>query len=192
MKEFPNWFASAEPNFARFLSHYQDKPDLHFLQIGVFTGDASLWLLRNVITDRSSYLTDVDTWKGSPNEDIHMQMDFEDVMDMYTMKMRNYSNVIPMRMSSADFFKRTDPQQFDFIYIDGDHTAAATYADAVGAWGCLKNGGILAFDDYNWGNGLADQSLAPKPGIDKFLAEHEGEYTLLVKEGQVWIKRANI
>jgi hypothetical protein len=40
--EFPNWFAAtAQKNFADLLLRISDKPDLKFLQLGAFTGDAS-------------------------------------------------------------------------------------------------------------------------------------------------------
>jgi predicted O-methyltransferase YrrM len=38
--------------------------------------------------------------------------------------------------------------KFDFIYIDGDHTAKGTISDAIRAFSLLKEGGIMIFDDY--------------------------------------------
>jgi hypothetical protein len=43
--EYPNWFKQiAQDNFEQFLTPLAGKPDLNFLQLGVFTGDASVWL----------------------------------------------------------------------------------------------------------------------------------------------------
>jgi hypothetical protein len=190
MAEYPNWFASASSLFAMYLAPYKGKPNLKYLQIGVFTGDASVWLLDNILTDPSSSLMDIDTWEGSPDESVHMQMDFEDVFGTYLEKTKPYKNVRYMRAYSADFFfNNQKPDTYDFIYIDGDHTARAVYDDGVGAWACLKPGGIIAFDDYLWGVGLPDQSFAPKPGIDKFLEEHDGQYSILFHGHQVWIQK---
>ena len=189
MAEYPNWFAGVAPLFNMLLAPYKGKPDLRYLQIGVYTGDASVWLLNNILTDASSTLTDVDTWEGSPDEDIHMQMDFEDVYATYKAKVEPYLNVRSVRNRSDNFLKAQKPNSYDFIYIDGDHTAKGTYDDAIGAWACLAPNGILAFDDYTWGDGLEDQSKAPKPGIDQFLEEHTGKYTLLMMGYQVWIQR---
>lgn len=187
MTDYPVWFKP--DNFAQYLSHYKGQPKLRFLQVGVYTGDASVWLLENILTDQSSTLIDVDTWKGSPNEDIHMQMDFEDVYETYKKKMESYAIVKSMRCSSEVFFSNQNKETFDFIYIDGDHTEKAVYEDGVSAWNCLLPNGILAFDDYTWGDGLADQSLAPRPAIDKILEEYLGQYTLLIKNYQVWIRK---
>ena len=69
MTEYPNWFAqTAQNNFTTYLSEYAGKPNLRFLQLGVYTGDASVWLCNNILTDKSSILIDVDTWKGSDED----------------------------------------------------------------------------------------------------------------------------
>jgi hypothetical protein len=87
--EFPNWFAAtAQKNFAELLLRISDKPDLKFLQLGAFTGDASIWLLNNVLTQEGSHLTDVDTWLGS-DEKAHHEMDFNQVEQVYDEKLKN-------------------------------------------------------------------------------------------------------
>ena len=44
MAEYPNWFAkSAIDNFATYLIQDTGLPDLNYLQLGVFTGDTSVW-----------------------------------------------------------------------------------------------------------------------------------------------------
>jgi predicted O-methyltransferase YrrM len=77
---------------------------------------------------------------------------------------------------------------YDFIYVDANHTADAVASDAEYSWGLLKKGGILAFDDYQWGKDLPPDTT-PKPAIDNFLQTHTGEYTQLVDSYQVWIKK---
>jgi hypothetical protein len=188
--EYPNWFnGTARDNFEQYLAYYKGKPNLKFLQIGAFTGDASAWLLKNILIDPSSTLIDVDTWEGSPNESVHTAMDFEDVYATYKTKMEPYPNVRSVRGTSEGFLKNQKPNTYDFVYIDGDHTAKVTYEDGVGAWNCLVPNGILAFDDYTWGDGLTDQTLAPRPGIDKFMEEHTGKYVLLMRGYQVWLRK---
>ena len=157
MTNYPNWFASVRVNFEKYLEEYKGKPDLKFCQIGVFTGDASVWLVENILTDESSLLYDVDIWTGSPDEDIHMAMNWKDVEATYDAKVKSYFNIIKRKMSSQDWFNTTMPNSFDFIYIDGDHTSAEVLHDAVNSWRALKRGGVLAFDDYTWGDALADQ-----------------------------------
>jgi hypothetical protein len=46
----------------------------------------------------------------------------------------------------------------------------------------------MAFDDYEWGSNLP-MHLRAKPGIDLFMLRHDGEYELLTKNQQVWIRK---
>ena len=183
--EFPNWFVGQQHNFENQLKHLAGKPDLRFLQIGAYTGDASVWLCENILRNRTSTLIDVDTWSGS-NEDEHSNINFEKVYEYYESRVKVYRTVIRLKMTSDQYFAGNNEVQFDFIYIDGDHTAEQVARDADSAWKLLKSGGILAFDDYGWGKGLPPE-ITPKPAIDKFLQEHDGEYTQLVNDYQVWI-----
>ena len=189
MTEYPNWFAgAARVNFEKYLAELKGKPDLRFCQVGAFTGDASLWLMSNILTHPTSVLVDVDTWQGSPKEDIHMQMDWKDVESTYNNKV-GHLNIVKRKMDSREFFFKIPSHNYDFVYIDGDHTEAAVWHDAINGFRALKIDGILAFDDYTWGAGLEDQSLTPAPAIDKFLEEYDGYYSLLEKGGQVWLRK---
>ena len=57
---------------------------------------------------------------------------------------------------------------YDFIYIDGSHIAKDVLTDACMAWPLLKQGGIMVFDDYMWGE-PRDILHRPKPAIDAFV-----------------------
>lgn len=57
---------------------------------------------------------------------------------------------------------------FDFIYIDGSHVAKDVLTDACMAWPLLKQGGIMVFDDYLWGESR-DILHRPKPAVDAFV-----------------------
>ena len=91
--EYPNWFVEAEYNFKTYLEHFKGKPNLKFIQAGVFTGDATVWLLDNILTNESSLLVDVDTWKGSDEEE-HKNMDFEDVFLYYKERIPAVENTL--------------------------------------------------------------------------------------------------
>lgn len=185
--QYPNWFAgTAQSNFAQYLDEYKGK-DVSFLQLGAYTGDASVWLAENILTSIDSTLTDVDTWEGS-DEEVHHTFDWDNILSVYSEKTMPYQNIF-MFIGTTDRFFATNDETFDFVYVDADHTAEAVYTDGVNAWNVLKPGGILAFDDYLWGEGLDNQELAPKPGIDRFLDEHDGKYGLLHKGAQVWIRK---
>ena len=69
---------TAIENFKNYLLPFAGRKELNFLQVGAFTGDASKWLLDNVLTHETSRLVDVDTWRGS-DEIAHHEMDWSDV-----------------------------------------------------------------------------------------------------------------
>jgi predicted O-methyltransferase YrrM len=183
---FPNWFDGQRYNFEDQLTHLAHKPDLTFLQIGAYTGDATVWLMQHILTDKTSQLIDVDTWEGS-NEDEHSRINFENVYYHYLGRTIHYDNLHIFKATSDQVLPNLT-HQFDFIYVDGDHTAAQVERDAENAWKLLKSGGIIAFDDYLWGQDLSPE-LTPKPAIDRFLLTHTNEYQILVDSYQVWLRK---
>ena len=184
---FPNWFEGQQYLFERNLTRLKDKPNLRFLQIGAYTGDASVWLCENILTDKTSSLIDVDTWAGSDERE-HNSINFESVLEYYEERIAPYKKVIRLKMTSDEYFGGDNQGEFDFIYIDGDHTLSQVSRDAEAAWLLLKSQGIIAFDDYEWGKDMPEY-LTPKPAIDTFLAKHAGEYDLLTQEYQVWVQK---
>ena len=188
MTEYPNWFEYVRPNFEEFLTPLAGKEDLRFLQLGVYTGDASVWMLENILISPSSILQDVDTWQGS-NEKAHETIDFEEVYGLYLSRIREHDNLYHYRRTTLEFLIKHRSEQFDFVYIDADHTTVGVLVDAELSWPLLKSGGIMAFDDYTWGHDSGDPRLAPQVGIDLFLHRHELDYQLLTKNHQVWIRK---
>lgn len=187
---YPNWFAAspAQVNFTEHLSDFIGKKNLKFLQLGVFTGDASVWLMQNILTDQSSHLTDVDTWEGS-DEEQHDLMDFSDVEMVYNNKTSVYKNLTKFKGTTLNYLKNAPLDYFDFIYIDADHTAVGVLLDAELSWLSLKSGGVLAFDDYMWRERTDRDDLHPQPGIHSFLDRHQGEWELILNNWQLWIRK---
>ena len=190
MAEYPNWFApSAQHNFEQFLIPLAGVDNLHFMQLGAYTGDASVWMAQNILTSSSCMLMDVDTWQGS-NEIAHEEMDFNDVRKTYLAKVVPFPVIESYIGTTVDFLTEfSDKGAYDFIYIDADHTTVGVLLDAELSWPKLKSGGIMAFDDYTWHHDSGDPRLEPRVGIDLFLHRHLGNYELLASNNQVWIKK---
>lgn len=191
--QYPNWFDHyAVRFFERHLSGFAGQQGLRYLQIGAFTGDASVWLLDNVLTGRNSLLVDVDTWEGSAEPE-HETLDWADVKAVYderTLNARTGGRLETFHGTSRDYFADEDQPPFDFVYIDGDHTAAAVLDDAIGAYWALRVGGLLAFDDYLWkpsdGGGV---TKSPGPAIDAFGAVYADRLQVLETGLQVWFRK---
>lgn len=180
--EYPNWFAiTGQEPFERHLLQLAGQPGLRFLQVGVFTGDATVWLLDNVLTGERSSLIDVDTWEGS-KELAHEQFDWADVERVYDER-TDRAQVGPLfkfKCTSADFFAG-ESGEFDFIYVDAAHDTDAAYTDALAAFQVLKVGGLLAFDDFNWGT--------VAHAVKTFASRYEKQLETLELGAQAWFRR---
>ena len=187
MTGFPNWFAGQQHNFEEHLAQFKGKSNLQFMQVGAFAGHASKWLLDNVLTDPSSILIDIDTWLGSDEKE-HKAMNFSDVYEDYISRTSGYENCYAMRGDSRELMHTYEPDTFDFIYIDGDHNASAVLKDAEDAHKLIKNGGIIAFDDYLW-HPETPLETRPQPAIDEFLLKYANKYKILTHSYQVWIQK---
>jgi predicted O-methyltransferase YrrM len=184
--QYPNWFSvTAERPFSEHLRPFAGKPGLRFLQIGAFTGDASVWLLKHILTGEDCRLVDVDTWGGS-QELAHEQFDWADVERTYNEKVCGLTD--KWKTTSEDFFRRVTLQRYDFIYIDGAHDAYTCLNDGVSAYKRLKVGGLLAFDDYQWhsGRGLIHD---PQPAIDAIGFIYGDRLEPVEIGSQAWFRR---
>lgn len=185
MASYPKWFnEGGEQLFSTFLSHYASKPDVQFLQLGAYTGDASVWMLENILNETGT-LTDVDTWQGS-DEGVHHSFDWVDVEAVYDAKVAPYGDRVHKYKGTTTDFLLDTFDGFDFVYVDADHTALSAFADGSLAMGVINPDGIIAFDDYTWrsGKGALDD---PYPGIDKFLEVYKHCITVIEKRDQVWV-----
>lgn len=186
--QFPNWFEPyALPMFEKHLTSLAGKPGLRFLQVGAFTGDATVWLLTHALTGDGSTLTDIDTWAGS-DEPEHAGLNWADIERHYKARTIGFqlSDRLTVVKATSRYYFGKPRRPFDFIYIDGDHTTAGVFEDGLAAIRCLKPGGLLAFDDYQWKphGGLDD---GPGAAVDKLLAEHP-DLTTLELDAQAWFR----
>jgi len=191
MSTLPNWFAKdGQENFENIVLPDYGGKNIRALQIGAYTGDASVWLYNNVLRGTDSVLVDVDTWEGS-DEVAHHALDWGTVESVYDAKIlvaRNEKKIIKVKLTSDHFF-RNNQEKFDFIYIDGDHTAYGVLKDAVNAYECLKPWGILAFDDYQWSGGDGPEDR-PGMAIDAFLGIYKNKIEVIIKDYQCWVTKA--
>jgi predicted O-methyltransferase YrrM len=187
--DMPNWFVNdGQKNFALNLGPFTQQPT-RMLQVGAYTGDASIWLVENIMKHPESVLIDVDTWEGS-DEPSHHGMDWgtvEQVYDMKTYQARQERKVIKFKGTSDNFFK-SNQEMYDFIYIDGDHTAYGVIKDAVSAYECLNVGGIIAFDDYQWSASLGI-TKEPRLAIDAFTQIYSDRVAMIVDGYQRWFRK---
>lgn len=187
---YPNWFeaTNARQNFEKHLLPLANTA-LRCVQIGAYTGDATKWMVDNILKHEVSCLIDVDTWQGS-DEPVHKNMDWNDVWNTYSEKNKeaiNSGKVIPTRKRSDVFFAMSGGG-YNFIYVDGDHTAFAVLRDGMNAYEQTVVGGLIAFDDYTWSMGMGD-FYDPRYSIDTLIHLLNGRVEKIEENSQLWLKK---
>ena len=172
-----DWFSHNIPNFETCMAAIPERKK--FLEIGSYEGRSACWLLQNGLSEKGEIVC-IDPYSAQ---------DFDKVEARFWDNVR--SVVGPAQRISA--FKELSYQalsemvglnyMFDFIYVDGSHAPDATLTDACMAWGLLKHGGVMLFDDYLYPH------EPTKVGIDAFLSGFEGKYDIILNNYQLAVQK---
>lgn len=187
-KEYTNnWFDNSEHFFKNCLAEFKDK-DVKFLEVGSWEGRATCWMLDNILTSKNSIITCIDSWQGGWE---HSEDDMFEVERKFLSNTSEYSNKVEAikSLSKEGLISIQDRSKYyDFIYIDGGHTMLDVMRDGILSIDLLKSGGIIAFDDYGWGQDQP-QHLVPKVGIDALVMALQDEFDVLASGYQIWMKK---
>ncbi len=140
-----DWFTRNIPAWERFLAPYYAKPDLSYLEIGVFEGRSLIWMLENVLTAPSARATAVDSFGDFAD------LPADSVKAHFLENVRRAGAEQKVRIVSGYSqveLRRLPLDSYDIIYIDGSHNGDDVLEDTLLAWRLLKEGGTLIFDDY--------------------------------------------
>lgn len=177
------WHTKVIDNWALQLADYRGRPNLRYLEIGVFEGRSVIWMLENVLTDPSSLITAIDVFMA----------DYEQTFDANVRAAGATDRISKLVGPSQQHLRPLEPASFDIIYVDGSHTADDVLADAVLAWPLLRDGGLMIFDDYGWEGrptgGPLPLELLPRLAIDAFITAYRNEIELVHRDYQVFVRR---
>lgn len=166
-----NWFEHAVPIWKSLVGLLPERR--RFLEIGSYEGQSTVWIMQHMMQDFGS-IDCVDTWAGGEE---HGDIDMMAVEARFDANIRCVQRHFPYR--HAIKWRKTSTQalakmimlrrlgQYDFIYVDGSHTAPDVLTDACMAWPLLKPNGLMVFDDYLWGPSR-DLLHRPKLSVDLF------------------------
>jgi cephalosporin hydroxylase len=145
-----------------------------FIEIGSFEGRSMVWMAENMM-EAGDDLTCIDTWGGSEEHSAETVQGIEDRFDHNLAVIRDkFPDHIFSKIKEKSFLALArditygDLHAADFIYIDGSHTAKDVLTDACMAWPLLKQGGLMVFDDYLWGESR-DILHRPRLAVDFFV-----------------------
>ena len=145
-----DWFSANIHCWTHYLKEFKGKPNLRFLEIGSYQGRSTVWLLENILTDDSSTITCIDTFEGSAehHECNECKKDLVNLFDIFSHNISAFSNKVNIIRDKSQVALKRITEEYDFIYVDGDHKASAVIEDAILSFHLLKNGGMMIFDDY--------------------------------------------
>jgi predicted O-methyltransferase YrrM len=181
-----DWFSYNVPIWEKVLAPFKGKPNVHYLEIGIWEGRSACWMLENILTDPSARLTAIDpfwTSKGFVTDE-----------DLKAKCLRNLERAGGKDKStllvgiSQDKLRTLPLRSFDIIYIDGSHASWDILEDAILSWRLLKPNGILIFDDYRLTMPTEDKRQ-PRHGIDTFYRFYGQNFEVLHNAYQAIFKK---
>lgn len=187
-----DWFNWAPPVWEQLIPMLPERRS--FLEIGAFEGRGTVWIIENMMNP-GDWIDVVDTWQGG-EEHTNGELDGAEHRFDYNINLAlggseaegrarhvRYASIAPTEGERKKVYKYKSTSSsflgsklshfvdyenlYDFIYIDGSHTAKDVLTDACMAWPLLKQGGLMVFDDYMWGN-PRDILHRPKAAVDAF------------------------
>lgn len=169
-------------NYANVYDYVIDKYDnAKFVEIGVWRGQSVCYAAVEIINKGKNITIDaIDTWEGSPQENLHFKDPYEKEGTLYDIFLKNIEPVkhiiTPVRMDSVQASSRYEDRSLDFVFIDGSHLYEAVLAD-IHAWlPKVKIGGFLGGHDYGNQN-------EPLNGVKKAVDEVFGEDKRIYNSG---------
>ena len=195
-----DWFSNNIPTWEQVFTQLKikGKDNLTFLEIGCFEGRATNYMLDDILTGENCVIHVVDTFEGSTNEIGMVGIDNElnhittDLYKKFTNNVASHKDkvVIHQGFSGEVLKKNFQNEMFDFIYIDGSHTAYDVLQDAILVHPLLKPGGIIIFDDFGWKdpNNLHPTN-SPELAITCFYNVYELFYDAIFSSYQVGLRK---
>ena len=182
-----DWFSHHIPDWERWLHELKNLPHLDFLEVGVYEGRSVIWLLENILTDKSSKITCIDSFID-PEYDAANIISLKEQFSRNVFKYRDQITLFHKTSFEALQELNKIENKFDFIYIDGCHKAQSVLEDGVLAFRLLKNNAVMIFDDFNW-NVKENIHDVPRLAISAFMSVYSNQIKILYVGDQLVIRK---
>jgi glycosyltransferase involved in cell wall biosynthesis/predicted O-methyltransferase YrrM len=161
------------------------------IEVGVAFGTNSIYLLENTPIMK---LISIDPYREFSTSQYNDGMNFEqkkhDVLfQIVQHRLASFGNRSELlRKTSIEASEHFEDEEFDFVYIDGNHSYESVKKDLEVWWLKIRPGGFLAGDDFCHPN---------HPGVTKAVNEFAKEKEVIIhrKEGVphlYWIKKSHV
>lgn len=110
------------------------------LELGSYEGQSALFWINHF----GASVTCIDNWQNFADG----CSSASEVERHFDANLRGRAHKIKDNSTPALYSLKKSHAMFDLIYIDGDHSADQVMVDSILAWGCLRFGGIMIWDDY--------------------------------------------
>ena len=180
-----DWFSGNISPWSRLFSEFLPNA-AKILEIGSYEGRSMVWLAEHALARRGGQIVCIDTWSGGEEHDAARMADVEARFDrnrvsaevrfpgLVTAKRKGRSHPEMIKLLAEGH-----GESFDFIYVDASHQAPDVLSDLVLAMMLCRPGGVIACDDYLWGEGSENILHRPKAGIDAFTNCFAGKVKVL-------------
>lgn len=145
-KDIEGWF-SYEWLYDRFVEDAKDGDAI--VEIGSWFGKSTKYLSDKIVDSKKDLkLICIDTFKGTQNEELHLQIVGGDSIyqDFYN-NVEN-SNLTVIKENSHEASKLFNNGSINYLMIDGDHSYDGVKRDIQDYFYKVKPGGIISGDDY--------------------------------------------
>ncbi len=173
-----DWFTHKIPLWEKTLKSIKGKPNICYLEIGIYEGRSLLWMLENILTHPTARATAIDIFPDNLEERFLANLELSGLAD----KVRVIKDRSQIRLRNLPF------ESFDVVYIDGSHIAKDVLTDAVLSWDLLRDEGFIIFDDYKWRRDLP-LVQRPKLAIDSFIENFGPDLEVIHHGSQVVIQK---
>lgn len=170
-----DWFSRSIPAWDYVLTEMSKiKPALRILEVGVFEGLSTCWLLKRHCKTADCTVVAVDSFRGGIE---HQGMALSSLRQVFESNIRLVNSPAKVDIREGNSLDELAKlvaegvEPFDFVSIDASHQSPDVLGDAVLGFRLLARGGVMAFDDYLWdpyGSGASNPLLLPKSAIDAF------------------------
>jgi predicted O-methyltransferase YrrM len=186
-----DWFSNKSPAWEVALADLVGKPDVQYLEVGVYEGRSVVWMLENVLTNPTSHVTGIDIFWANDAKEYEYSAEDQKLYEDNVIAAGGEGRFTTIAEFSQNALRTLPLNYYDVVYIDGAHNGPAVLEDAILSWRLVKPGGYLIFDDYRWWS-KASRIKTPRYAIDIFAEAFAERFELIHSEGQAIFKRKGV